>query len=191
MSHPIPLHPADSLEHVLDDMRQCVASRRDEGWLTRALMLLIRYELLCIIEILLGLLADFRAGKFPPVPQAAEIRRVGDSPTIAAQFETGRDGTAPPPVPARAIASPRRAAPSREIPAPGAIPANDPAGDPADAPEPARRGPAYAPPRPAGRRPEQGPRGIPWYPSHVPRPAAGAFGAMRAKETHAYFIPIS
>ncbi len=67
MSHPTPLHPADSLERALDDMRQSVAAIGDEGLVMRVLTAQIRLALLSILDMLIDLLADFRAGRLPPL----------------------------------------------------------------------------------------------------------------------------
>jgi hypothetical protein len=188
VSHPIPLHPADSLERVLEDMRQCVASRRDEGWATRAVMVLIRYELLRVLDILIGLLADFRAGKLPPV--------------LPADCETRAQRTAaPPPASAAAVDSRPQGAAARHIRAPGNRPANSTSDASGDAPEhiaaqhgpltPHHPGSPASPSRPLRHRLGRGPRGIAGYPSAVPRPPAASAGWLDAKPTHAHFVAYS
>jgi hypothetical protein len=183
VSNPIPLHPADSLERVLDDMRQCVASRRDEGWVTRAVMVLIRHELLRVLDILIGLLADFRAGRLPPViPAKCEPNLgVGGSPTVEGRCERGNERTNQTRSgPAAWAASPPRGAPSRQDNAPGDARATAPSPWPGQrtakwatrrvAPAPRSPSPLRSPGRVSIPGPGGGPRGVASHASHVPRP---------------------
>jgi hypothetical protein len=67
LSHPTPLHPNADLAVVLDDMRQNVAAWGDEGMVMRVFRASICLMLLSILDTLIDLLADFRAGRLPPV----------------------------------------------------------------------------------------------------------------------------
>jgi hypothetical protein len=183
VSRQTPLHPDDSLERALDDMRQYVATCGDEGLVMRVLTAQIRLALLSILDTLIGLLADFRAGRLPPVlPANSEPgRRAADSPAVPAECETP---------------SPRLIA-SRRIRAPGDGGGRMPDGTGADAPEqPAARAPRRAglspsAPHPATRRSLHPPRGMAGYPSFVPRSPAAAFGGMSVASTHTHFVAIS
>ncbi len=171
------------MERVLDDMRQCVASRGEEGWVTKAVMLLIRYELLCIIEILLDLLARFRAGKLPPVLPAerAPGRWVGDSPTIDPGCQTVS--------PRHAVPRPSRAPAATRATAPRDASSNPPEPSAADAP---RRPPVVPlfPPRLVLPPPVYQPRGIASHPSQVPRPPPGRIREVATLPTRAHFVTI-
>jgi hypothetical protein len=74
VSHPIPLHPDADLALVLDELRQSVAAWGDEGLVMRVLRARICLALLSILDTLIDLLADFRAGRLPPVLPADEAR---------------------------------------------------------------------------------------------------------------------
>jgi hypothetical protein len=170
VSHPIPLHPDADLAVVLDDMRQSVAAWGDEGMVMRVFKASICLMLLGILDTLIELLADFRAGRLPPVLPAVDqssalpsVRGMDDSSTIAARSETR---------------SPQRLT-SRPMRAPRDASAKISEGAPADAPEHgavptfalAPRYPAR-PPSPSrlpASRPEHGRRRIAVHPSHVPR----------------------
>jgi hypothetical protein len=178
VSHQTLLHPADSLERALDDMRQSVAASGDEGWLMRVLMEQFRVALLSILDTLIGLLADFRAGRLPLVQTVGEssgtrpLSRVDDSSTIAAQRET------PSPL--------DRAARGTRVQAPVDVSADVTEQNAERAT--GRQVPCIPPPRVAIRRSEPGPRGIAWTPSHVPRPkSAGCWGKW-APSMHIHFV---
>jgi hypothetical protein len=153
VSHPLPLHPADRLERVLDDMRQSVASSGDEGWLMRIVAMVICRFLDQILEMLVGVLAEIRAGTIV-LPDWAY-----DSPITASR-----------PLPVDG------AAPSQRSRATGA---NTPSTAPACAAEPrapetaalvARRVEYIASSsRLRIRRPAHGPGGHAFHPSAVPR----------------------
>jgi hypothetical protein len=154
VSHPTPLHPDADLALVLADLRRNVAAWGDEGMVMRVFRASICLMLLSILDTLIDLLADFRAGRLPPVLPAE------DESTVATQRETAsRQGHAAPRE--RASVSVR---------------ANTPRDAPADAPEPsaapASRPPAFPLPSPRAplRHPEPGPCRIVFHPSAVPRP---------------------
>jgi hypothetical protein len=185
VSHPTPLHPDADLAVVLDDMRQDVAAWGDEGLVMRFFRASICLMLLSILDTLIELLADFRAGRLPAV--------------LPAYDETPDERAAPPPpAPADPVAASRRSAASRHTSAPRA---DDPCATAADAPErsdavrpvqaPCRLisfGPA---PRLPIRHPDHRRRGTVFYPSHVPRWPSAAFGEIAAPQTHADFVAVS
>ncbi len=82
MSHPTPLHPDADLALVLDEMRQSVAACGDEGLIMRVFVVGIRLALLSILDTLIGLLADFRAGRLPPLLPAL-TNRLRHRPVLA------------------------------------------------------------------------------------------------------------
>jgi hypothetical protein len=184
VSHPIPLHPDADLAVVLDDMRQSVAAWGDEGMVMRVFRARICLALLSILDTLLDLLADFRAGRLPPVLPAHDEaaprsrRSVVPAATIPAQPETpSPEGAA-----ARPIRAPRDGAPRAA---------------PADAPEKRtaamtlrRCSPLWASHRPIVY-PADAPRAIAGTPSRVPRPPWRAFGSNTELPTHAHFVTIS
>jgi hypothetical protein len=187
LSHPTPLRPDADLAHVLEDMRRCVAARGDEGLLMRVLTMRIRLALLSILDTLIGLLADFRAGRLSPVLPALD--------------EPEHQPHAPPP---HAQSDP--AALFRENPAarrtrvPNVRFVEDPSDTPAAAPEQNAAEPAAGTPRrprltrvsscPREKGPEPGPRGIALHPSVVPRSANAAFGGRAPLPTHGQFVTI-
>jgi hypothetical protein len=125
VSHPTPLHPDADLALVLDEMRQSVAAWGDEGMIMRVFRASICLMLLSILDTLIELLADFRAGRLPPVLPAKDepARRVGFQPTIATKCEPADERPAP--------AASQRAAPSRPS---RARRADDPRAEPPHAP---------------------------------------------------------
>ncbi len=186
VSRQTPLHPADSLERALDDMRQSVMAHGDEGLIMRVLTLQFRLALVSLIDTLIDLLAAFRAGRFPPLPavdDSPEPRspdRPGASSASATRHETpsGR-GTA-----------------SRGRPAPGTAGARTPHDPEADAPEqraaqgarhgaPRSPGPPPAPPAPPIRHRDRAPRRVAGYPSAVPWSRCRRIGGRGAAPTHA------
>jgi hypothetical protein len=178
VSHPTPLHPDADLAVVLDDMRQSVAAWGDEGMVARFFRASICLMLLSILDTLLELLADFRAGRLPPI--------------LPARDEPEDRRTIPPP--AREVsASPRRLA-SCHIRPPVAAFANDPCDGAADAPGErtalAQRRPCFcvAASRPPIDRRENGPRRVAGYPSHVPRSPFHSFGGKAPPISHVYFV---
>jgi hypothetical protein len=192
LSHPTPLHPDADLALVLDEMRQSVAECGDEGLIMRVFVVGIRLALLSILDTLIGLLADFRAGRLPPLlPALSELSTAPSGPSangsaiIAAQPET----------PSLRFAASRH---TRALRNPSADAASGAPGETA-APSGARssalasRSPGVslsARGRPI-RDPDHDPCGIRFYPSHVPRPPAAAFGFAIAQLTHALFVAIS
>jgi hypothetical protein len=198
VSHPIPLHPDADLALVLDEMRQSVAAWGDEGLVMRVFKAGICLALLSILDALIDLLADFRAGRLPPVLPAedelacAVARRVGFQPTIATKSESA-DAPSTPPSPADPAVTFPRDPISRKIRAPET---NDrraaPSGDPEQSAALAPRRPglvlvsaAFAIPR-AGKWP----RVFTFHPSHVPRPPADGLGFWGARPTHVFFVTI-
>jgi hypothetical protein len=193
VSHPIQLHPADSLERVLDDMRQSVVAHGDDGWVNRVLMAGIWTALLSLLDTLIGLLADFRAGKLPPVLPAR------DRSAIPTDRERADQRTTPGP---RAATDPAAASPEDSAPRPvlrnrGKGPCPAPADHPEKAatgqPDPAPRrsaSPLSAPPL-AIRRTENPPRRAALHPSHVPRWPRAEFGMREAPTTHVPFVTYS
>jgi hypothetical protein len=175
VSHPTPLHPDADLAVVLDDLRQNVAAWGDEGMVMRLFRASICLMLLSILDTLIELLADFRAGRLPPVLPAED-----ESETPAQRATSSRQGRT-----------------ARHARTPGPYRAHQPRDTQADAPEqnadpaPCRRISRLSPPRPALRRPEPWPYGIAWTPSHVPRPPAAQFRGSRPPSTHVQIITIS
>jgi hypothetical protein len=177
LSDPTPLHPDADLALVLDDLRQSVAASGDEGLIMRVFVAGIRLALISILDTLISLLADFRAGRLPPVLPAYESsahRRIGrgdDTTAVAAQPETPPHGgfaarhT-------RASGNIRPQSPCEAGAEPGQHSSN--AG-------PDLKSPCLALPVSPSRRPIRfagnGPRIIAGHPSHVPRPAGAAFRA--------------
>ena len=123
MSHPTPLHPDADLAVVLDDLRQDVAAWGDEGMVMRVFRAGICLMLLSILDTLIDLLADFRAGRLPPVLPAY------DEATSQSELSVDDSSIAPA---SREKSSPE-APTSRGVRAPRAV---APCADPADAPEP-------------------------------------------------------
>jgi hypothetical protein len=187
VSHPIPLHSDADLAVVLDDMRQDVAAWGDEGLVMRFFRASICLMLLSILDTLIELLADFRAGRLPPVLPAY------DEHDIPAE---------------RAAASPRGPA-SRQTRAPGNASANTPRDAQADVPdegagqsaEPSaeriavtasrRRGARLPPPSLTRLLPEPASRDIAWSRSRVPKWPSREFESSECAPTHAIFVTIS
>jgi hypothetical protein len=179
VSHPTPLHPDADLAVFLDDLRQSVAAWGDEGMVMRVFRAGICLALLSILDTLIDLLADFRAGRLPPVLPAY------DEPESHRRDQTEAPLIAAPPLKPEdpAAAAPKRPA-ARHARAPGA---DAPCDAPSDAPEPgSAEYAAGAPRRPIFmrvasrrlvRRPESAPRGIAGCPLRVPRPAFAKSGA--------------
>jgi hypothetical protein len=203
LSRRIPRRPVQSrisdfncrITVVLDDLRQNVAAWGDEGMVMRVFRASICLMLLGILDTLIDLLADFRAGRLPPVLPAE------DETVIPSKQETEDTGSATPQSGDTAVPRSRgiyaARAPFADDPRAGDAIAVDPLGDPVDAPEqnvtiaPFRRRTARAPSRLPIRRPEPAPRGLAGYPSAVPRPPAQKSGHWDHQITHAHFITIS
>jgi hypothetical protein len=160
VSHQTPLHPDADLAVVLDDLRQNVAAWGDEGMVMRVFRASICLMLLSILDTLIELLADFRAGRLPPVLPAldespagqARIRRTGPSPTVPSNVRRTR-------------AAPTIAPDSRRVGDSSTIPAKHNTGDHRP-----------APPRLTFPRHEDTRRAAAGYPSRVPRPPWRNFG---------------
>jgi hypothetical protein len=196
VSHPIPLHPDADLAVVLDDMRQSVAAWGDEGMVMRFFRASICLMLLSILDTLIELLADFRAGRLPPVLPAQDE---SETPAPSAMRDRRTD---PPPTPAGPAAAFPNAAASRPIRAPRDACSNDDDDALADVPEqsaaqhrarwatPAPRRSAFtvSPPCRSIRRPAHGPRGLAMHPSAVPRSPAEKFGRWSTISSHVYFV---
>jgi hypothetical protein len=184
VSHPTPLHPDADLALVLADLRRNVAAWGDEGMVMRVFRASICLMLLGILDTLIELLADFRAGRLPPVLPAEHERasRVGDSPAIATKCEPADAQAA-----SAAASRPTRA---RRIDDPSAPPAGAPEHSQADHLDPAPRHPGsrVASPSPPLHRPGPGPgpRAIAFYPSHVPR---RPFAKIRSQGEDAFPCP--
>jgi hypothetical protein len=182
VSHPIPLHPDADLAVVLDDLRQSVAAWGDEGMVSRFFRASICLMLLSILDTLIDLLADFRAGRLPPVLPALE--RSGKPATSGTKDQRGIE---PPQAAAAgaAGASPRRST-GRLVRAPSADASS---GAPAEAP--IRPGVFLAPRRIRNRCPEHGPRGVAFDPSAVPRWPTEKIGHWRVQRSRVHFVTIS
>lgn len=164
MSHPIPLHSADGPERIIDEMRRCLRSRGDEGWLAQILMVLIFRELNRFLDILEDLLAKVRAGTL------TIARRLHDGATPAARREpAGHATAAPSQVPADTIASHPRSAASQRIRAPRIDDPQTDARERSAVPAPPCPGVIRLSPRRGSSRPETAPRGGALHPSAVPR----------------------
>jgi hypothetical protein len=182
VSHPIPLHPDADLAVVLDDLRQSVEAWGDEGMVMRVFRVSVCLLLLSILDTLIDLLADFRAGRLPPVlPAEDELpRRVGFQPTIATKWGPADEPPAPAARPARACRT------------------DDPPAASADAPEqcateyaasaPCRPGVRLSPPSLARLLPGSANREIAWSRSRVPRWPRSEFEGRSAAPTHAHFV---
>jgi hypothetical protein len=166
VSHPIPLHTAERLERALEASSRCVAARGAKGWVMRIVAYFACQYARAVIELLEGLLAEYRAGTLV-LPNGVE-----ESFTTPAEHEAGKPRTAM--SRAQGTASRRVRAPGR-VPAPGCVPAHDPCDDnDADTREqgaapPRRMEFNVAPPRLPIRHAGHGPRGVAWHPSVVPR----------------------
>jgi hypothetical protein len=189
VSHPTPLHPDADLAVVLDDLRQSVAAWGDEGMVMRVFRAGICLALLSILDTLIDLLADFRAGRLPPVLPAKDepARRVGFQPTTATECNAADEPSA--------SASPAAASPQRAERRIRAHPTEDASDDPGGACERNTersgtmplfaRAPAAAPldfPYPAH------PRGHAGHPSVVPRPRTVEFGDPISTHMLAHFV---
>jgi hypothetical protein len=175
VSHPTPLHPDADLAVVLDDMRQSVAAWGDEGMVMRVFRASICLMLIGILDTLIDLLADFRAGRLPPVLPAYDER---DAP---AQRETPAPRHPDARHARRSNGARTRAA--REIriadPEPGAIPA------------PLPLGMSLAPIHLPIRRRERVTRDVPRHPSSVPRAPVQKIGVWAPPPSHAHFVTVS
>jgi hypothetical protein len=184
VSHPIPLHPDADLAVVLDDMRQSVAAWGDEGMVMRFFRASICVALLSILDTLIELLADFRAGRLPPVLPAHD------------EYESAAEGAAASP---RGRASCQSREPgNRSVTAAG----NACADAPGDAPdqcadqstdhnaEPALRRWRAVPPPPRLTilHPDSAPREIAWSRSRVPRWPSPEFEGRAAALTRVHFV---
>jgi hypothetical protein len=162
VSQPIPLHPDADLAVVLDDLRQSVAAWGDEGLVMRFFRASISLMLLSILDTLIELLADFRAGRLPPVLPA-------DEPLAPSPSATTDDSSTTPPqcgtTSAKAPAARRNRALRPETPCDAA--ANAP--EPTAVRAPRRRFFSRSPTETPIRRSEPAPRGVAGYPSVVPR----------------------
>jgi hypothetical protein len=194
LSHPTPLHPDADLAVVLADLRQNVAAWRDEGMVMRVFRASICLMLLSILDTLIELLADFRAGRLPPLLPALER-----SNKQAERGTHDQQTTPPPPEPtASADALPPRRSTVRPVRAPLA---EAPSGAATDAPArsaarrtaPALHDPRVflAPRRLPIRHPDHAPRAVAFYPSHVPRRPVAEFGFATTSPTRAHFVTIS
>jgi hypothetical protein len=192
VSHPIPLHTVERLERALQASSRYVAARGPKGWVMRIVAYFACQYARAVIELLEGLLAEYRAGTlvFPAM--------VDDSSTIAAQRGTEREPTVPPPhAPADpAVESPRRLA-SRRGRGPGAVCVQPSDGAPCEASEhgdslaQTRAEFALSLPRRPIRYSDAAPRFIAGHPSRVPRPPGAAFGGGGMTPTHVHYVSIS
>jgi hypothetical protein len=138
VSHPIPLHPDADLAVVLDDLRQSVAAWGDEGMVARLFRASICLMLLSILDTLIELLADFRAGRLPPVLEAEDETR---DERIAPAPPVSRDSAGSFP---QGAASRRLRAPGKDrVGACGPIPAGVAEQSAAQYPALARRGAVF------------------------------------------------
>jgi hypothetical protein len=168
LSHPIPLHPDADLAVVLDDMRQSVAAWGDEGMVMRFFRASICLMLLSILDTLIELLADFRAGRLPPVlPALDESFAIPAANGPPRQRTAARRGQRP--------ASPRT---------PRAMPAE---ASESSAVAPCRTEFTVVPLCLA----EHGPRGVAGHPSAVPRAPGEKFGAWGSLSTHVHIVAYS
>jgi hypothetical protein len=174
VSHPIPLHTAGKLERALEASSRFVAARGAKGWVMRIVAYFACQYCEAVIELLEGLLAEYRAGTlvFPD--------RADESPVVADECETAKHPLA---------ASRSRSPAVRRAPAPRAGAPHESA---AKTPVPAQFHPVFAvaPPRPPVRRPEPKPRGLAAYPSAVPRWPNEKFGNLDMPLTHVQFVTV-
>jgi hypothetical protein len=184
VSHQTPLHPDADLAVVLDDMRRRVAAWGDEGMVMRVFRASICLMLLSILDTLIELLADFRAGRLPPVLPALE------RPSNAAARGAEHHRKTPRLSPEAAARAPSHGAAACDISTPDAenVRATPAAGRPAQAPR--APGSPLSSPRLAIRGPATAPRGIAWCPSHVPRPPIAEFGGRATSRTHTQNVTI-
>jgi hypothetical protein len=176
VSHPIPLHTAKRLERALEASSRFVAARGPKWWVMRIVAFFACQYAAAVIELLEGLLAEYRAGTLI-LPEM-----VDDSWTDPDQRE---------PAEPRLASGSRRAASRRTD-----VPRDMPSDMPADVPEQSGRRTrplefTLSPPCLLVNRPEQDPRGIADYPSAVPRAYAGKIGCSGITPTHVHFVAIS
>jgi hypothetical protein len=187
VSHPIPLHTAERLERAFEASFQRVAARGAKGWVMRIVAYFACQYAAAVIELLEGLLAEYRAGTlvFPA--------RGDDSSTNPADGETREQRTA---------TSGARGPASRSSRASHGAHADNPSDGTADSPErsaaPSPRPPSpchpaftFPSPRPSIRRPEHGPRGGVFHPSHVPRSPIFEIEGKGRLERLAHIVAIS
>jgi hypothetical protein len=178
VSHPIPLHAAGKLERALDAQLQRFAARGAKGWVMRIVAYFACQYARAVIELLEGLLAEYRAGTLV-LPAMLD-----DPSTIPAECDTGYRQN--PRARVRALArgvddsstNPARCEPrTTESPQMPAEPAASPARVPARVMVPRRmRVPSGA---------------IAGDPPAVPIPPAEKFGDWVATPTHAHFVTIT
>jgi hypothetical protein len=185
VSHPIPFHTVERLERALEASSRFVTARGRKGWVMRIVAYFACQYCEAVIELLEGLLAEYRAGTLV-LPGMAD-----DSSPIPDNCETGRRRTARP----RA-----RPAAARRVRSPHDDSVDDRRAIPADARQPGAAENAVVasrrvetPPsssRPPIRRPAHGPGGRAFHPSAVPRWPIRESGLTTAPPKHAYFVTI-
>jgi hypothetical protein len=161
VSHPTPLPPDADLAVVLDDFRQSVVAWGDEGVIVRAFRAGICLMLLSVLDMLIDLLEDFRAGRLPPVLPAEDeggmpAERATAPPQGPASRRTRAAGNA-------SVMSSRDAGADAACDAPGQI------ADRGAEPVPRHRVSLRMPPRLAIVGREPAPSETAWLPSRVPR----------------------
>jgi hypothetical protein len=188
VSHPTLLHHAERLERALEASSQFVAARGPKGWVMRIVAFFACQYARAVIELLEGLLAEYRAGTLI-LPEM-----VDDPSTGPARGDPGSQATRP-----RVPSTPRVRSPSAAdvsaagvsaagVGAPRAVPAGSPE---RYVPEPRRPGFGMSPPRPPIRRPEHGPRGLAGHPSVVPRCPVQKFRRWAGGYSHVLIVTIS
>jgi hypothetical protein len=165
VSHTLPLHTADRLERAFEASSRFVAARGPKGWVMRIVAYFACQYARAVIELLEGLLAEYRAGTLV-LPEM-----VDDASPIPAERGTRR----------RRPASRSRRPAARGIHAPRV--------SASDAPEPSA---PLAPLRHVPtRRAANPPRRLAGDPSRVPRWSNEKFGFWAAAPSHAHFITLS
>jgi hypothetical protein len=169
VSHPIPLHTAERLERAFEASSQCVAARGVKGWVMRIVAYFACQYARAVIELLEGLLAEYRAGTLvlPGTVDDSSTHPAGVSPRHPAP---------------RRVRAPRANGPR-------ATPADAQADSPeqSDVPAPRRMTFSVSPARHPIHRPEPAPRVVDFHPSAVPRTRNTPIGAHRAQSDARHF----
>jgi hypothetical protein len=129
VSHPIPLHTAERLERAFEASSRFVAARGPKGWVMRIVAYFACQYARAVIELLEGLLAEYRAGTLvlpgmvddssamPPDHETGEPRTAASrsrGPALRRAPDSGRDSGAPGGTPGIAPADVPYGAPAAE-----------------------------------------------------------------------------